>query len=555
MFAFIKVLATVYGLFGALQLLAQQPQQTIAPTPPMGWNTWNYFGDRVNEEIIRKTADAMVSSGLRDAGYQYIVIDDVWEYGRVKRIYKEVQERSGRDANGRIIVNAETFPSGMKALGDYIHSKGLKFGIYTAPGIGTCYGCTGSLGYEVTDLKTFAEWGVDYIKLDGCFAKEPNELIFKRWRHIIDSIGRPIVLSTNIGSDFALASNYVDMWRTTNDIMAVWKFDPKDVRIADDIFGIVNLQVGNEKFQSPGHWNDPDMLQVGNGNLSYNENKCHFGMWAILGAPLILGNNLYEMKDSIRDLLANPEVIAIDQDPAGIMGSKVYDNGKGIQVWVKQLWKIGDEAIAFLNASETDAEISVNLAELGITGQAFFRDALARKDLGVFSEKFSVRLKKNDMLLAKVTAFEKLKPIPQFLYQPIDEHGKVTRLEAEDALFYASKFANTINKFSGAGYMMGENHGWANQKAVWNFSVANSEIYQVTIRFINLTGRPQRFRINDNEPDEQRFVLEPVKKPDEWQSYTVKIQAKPGNNHIKLESPDNKSNAIAIDWIEITTGK
>jgi len=533
----------------SLKTSAQTAQECVAPTPPMGWNSWNYFGENVNEDIIRKTADAMVSSGLRDAGYKYIVIDDVWELGRVKRFYKpDMTARQGRDANGRLLVNPERFPSGMKVLADYIHSKGLKFGIYTAPGEGTCYGCTGSLGHEAIDVATFADWGVDYIKLDGCMAKEDDEVILKRWRNIIDSIGRPIVLSTNLAGP-ALSRKYTDMWRTTTDIMPKWKHTPEEFKMMEDVFGILNLQTGNEDFHGQCRWNDPDMLQVGNGGLTISENKAHFGMWAVLGAPLILGNILYEMKDSVRDILANPEVIAINQDPAGVMATKVYDDGNGIQVWVKRLWKVGDVAVAILNAGNETSEIKINLADIGIIGQAFFRDAFGRKDLGLYSGTFSVSLKKNDILLARVSAFEQVKPTGAYQEKILQFGTKSARIEAESGKYYVARTGHSeYPGFSGKGYVISQNHDWASFQNYFNFGIAQERNYTITVRYLNFSGKDLNYSVNN---EQVLFSKASGKKP-EWKMATTVVSLAKGNNRLKIASPDKDSNGVAIDYVEIS---
>ncbi|MBV5349427.1 alpha-galactosidase [bacterium] len=540
----------------SLNTSAQTAQECIAPTPPMGWNSWNYFGEKINEDVIRKTADAMVSSGLRDAGYRYLVIDDIWEYGRVTRFYKpEMVAREGRDADGRLLVNPEKFPSGMKAIGDYIHSKGLKFGIYTAPGEGTCYGCTGSLGYEAIDVATFAEWGVDYIKLDGCMAKEDDEVILKRWRFIIDSIGRPIVLSTNIAGP-ALSRKYADMWRTTTDIMPKWKHEPDEFKVMEDVFGILNLQTGNEGFHGQCRWNDPDMLQVGNGGLTYSENKAHFGMWAILGAPLILGNNLYEMKDSVRDILTNPEVITVNQDPAGVMATKIYDDGNGVQVWAKRLWKVGDIAVAILNAGNVASDIKIKLADIGITGQAFFRDAFSRKDLGLYSGTFSVSLKKNDILLARVSAFEQVKPLGAYQEKVIQFGTKPIRIEAENSKYYVARTSQSeYPEYSGKGYLISQNNDWASLQCTWDFGIAKEGSYKISIRYINFSDSTLEYKVYENHTDEQRITLPPSRENHDWQSLSFNVELKKGNNRFKINSPNSKANSVAFDYIEIEENK
>jgi len=562
-------------LFANMQNVHAQikPQQYIATTPPMGWNSWNYFGSSVSEETIKKTADLMVEKGLVNAGYKYLVIDDTWMYGRVKRVFdiNAPKDRWGRDANGRLMVDTQKFPSGMKSLADYVHAKGLKFGIYTSPGCATCGGYTASLGYESTDLKTFAEWGVDFIKLDNCGASEAPEVILNRWRTKIDSIGRPMVLSINISQKFDTTSKYADMWRTTTDMMPVWRYKNEMLRVGygDDVFSVINQQVGLDKFQGNGHWNDPDMLQVGNGaisttdnkdfdalgeqtrlvkgNMTYDENKAHFGMWAMFGAPLILGNDLANMKDSIRDLLVNPEVIAINQDPAGIMGVKLKEDTPGIQIWAKRLWKIGDVAVAFLNATDKETEISLKLSDLGISGQAFFRDAFLRKDLGLFADKFSVKLQKNSILLAKVSAFETIKPLNS-CFKPLDAAESIILLEAEDTRFYCGKSQNKLDGFSGKGYAIGENHTFSKFRIVWSFDLERKNDYKLTIKYKNYSKVDLNYKINGIPVQ----FKAPTAKDAKWSEVSIVLPLNNGRQKIDFVAPNSSSNQVAIDCIELS---
>lgn len=528
---------------------AQNAQQYIAATPPMGWNHWNQVGHRINEQIVKEAIDAIVSKGLRDVGYNYIVIDDSWEKGRVKLPYlPDMVEVTGRDEKGRLICNPVTFPSGIKFLADYAHSKGLKFGIYTTPGYGTCGGCTGSLGYEAIDLKTFADWGVDYIKLDGCSSREDPEIVLHRWRNLIDSIGRPIVLSINVSHDFELTRKYADMWRTTWDIMPIWKYRPEQFRTQESIFGIIQLQVGLEQFHGNGHWNDPDMLQIGNGKLTYNENKSHFGMWCILGAPLMLGTNLAQLSDSIRNIVSNPEAIAINQDPAGVMGTKLVEDIPGVQIWAKRLWKIGDLAVAFLNATDSIRDISINLSDLGISGQAFFRDAFNRRDLGIYSNKFSVRLEKDEILLAKVSSFEPIKAFSPYAIRPLEFKGNSIRLEAENQNYDFSRTdVKKYKGFSGNGYIIGENHMWGRLRCSFSFGLKEEGYYKVKVRYINFDDKDLIYNINNQE-----VTLKPTKSTNpKWEDVNLSIRLKGGNNKINIIAPNFTSNRVAIDYIEI----
>lgn len=567
----------IYTILGLLLQNAHAQivsQQFIAPTPPMGWNSWNFYGSSISEDVIKRTADLMVEKGLANAGYKYIVIDDTWVYGRVKRSFDKnaPEDRPGRDANGRIIVDSSKFPSGMKSLADYIHSKGLKFGIYTAPGCKTCGGFTGSLDYESTDLKTYAEWGVDYLKLDQCYADESVEVILKRWRSIIDSIGRPMVLSVNLSQQFNITSKYADMWRTTFDMMPVWRYKKDMPRYGgDDIFSVVNQQIGYEKYQGNGRWNDPDMLQIGNGNakpdnkgfdvlgeqtrvikgeLTYNENMAHLGMWSIFGSPLILGNDLTTMSDSINELLINPEVIAINQDPAGEMAVKFKEDVPNVQMWAKRLWKTGDMAIAFLNATDNDAEFVLNLSDLGISGEAFFRDVFLRKDFGLFSDKFSVKLPKNSILLTKVSAFEPIKPIKS-LFKPLDFSKQPIRLEVEDTRFYGGKSQDIMAGFSGKAYGIGGNHAYSKFRIYWDVELDHTDSYKVLVKYKNTGAADLTYTINDMPI----IFKKSSPKKDKWSETSIAITLNKGRQKIVFTAPNSSSNELAVDYIELSVAE
>lgn len=341
---------------------ATSPLDGLAQTPPMGWNSWNKFGCDVSEQLIRETAEAMVASGMRDAGYQYVVIDDCWQVAR--------------DSVGTIVVDAERFPSGMKALADYVHSLGLRFGVYSDAGLATCQGRPGSRGYEYQDARTYAEWGVDYLKFDWCnHGTQNSRASYGLMRRALDAAGRPIVFSIcewGTTQPWLWAEGIGHLWRTTGDIQDCW-----DCRRDWGGMGwvhILDLQDGLEAFAGPGHWNDPDMLEVGNGGMTVEEYRAHFSMWAMLAAPLMAGNDLRSMTPEIRDILTNPEIVAVDQDPLGHQGRKVRDEGD-LEVWSKELAD-GSRAVALLNRGTRAAEISVHWPEIGYTAniQATVRD-------------------------------------------------------------------------------------------------------------------------------------------------------------------------------------
>jgi alpha-galactosidase len=315
-------------------------------TPPMGWNSWNKFQCDVNEEIVRRMADAMVTNGMKDAGYQYINIDDCWH--------------GERDARGFIHPDSKKFPSGIKALADYVHSRGLKLGIYSDVGYQTCGGRPGSRGHEYQDAYTYAQWGVDYLKYDWCNNDNLNPIgSYTTMRDALLATGRPIVFSIcEWGSNkpWLWAKGVGNSWRTTTDITPCFDctLDHKTWQ-QFGVLRIIDAQKQLRQYAGPGHWNDPDMLEVGNG-MSVNEDRAHFSMWCMLAAPLISGNDLQNMSRDTLDLLVNKDVIAVDQDPLGVEGF-VYSTNNAVEIWFKPL-NHGDWAMCALNRGAQSQSIS-----------------------------------------------------------------------------------------------------------------------------------------------------------------------------------------------------
>ena len=342
-------------------LVAQSRHTGVALTPPMGWNSWNHFACDVSEQLIRETADAMAASGMKDAGYRYVVIDDCWQVAR--------------DATGKIVADSARFPHGIKALADYVHSKGLKFGIYTDAGRKTCQGRPGSYGHERVDMATYASWGVDYVKIDWCYADSLDAPVqYRKFRDAISAAGRPIVFSIcewGHNLPWEWAPKIGNLWRTTGDIDDSWASM------------LNNLDVSSQYSAAagPGHWNDPDMLEVGNGHMTPIEYRSHFSLWAIEAAPLLAGNDLRSMDDTTRAILTNAEVIAVDQDSLGAQGTLVFQEHTGLQTWVKPL-RDGSRAVALLNRTDSAAVIAVPVRRLGITTPTVrVRDLWAHTDL------------------------------------------------------------------------------------------------------------------------------------------------------------------------------
>ncbi len=367
--------------------LTSFPANRLALTPPMGWNSWNHFGCNVSDSLIRGTADAMVSSGMRSAGYQYVVIDDCWQVSR--------------DSKGTIVADASRFPRGIKALADYVHSKGLRFGIYTDAGTKTCQGRPGSYGYEDQDARTYAAWGVDYVKEDWCNANGLNARAqYARFRKALDKTGRQIVLSIcEWGSNqpWEWAPGIGNLWRTTDDIEDKW------------VSMLANLDQSSQHSTAarPGAWNDPDMLEVGNGGMTDDEYRAHISLWAIQAAPLIAGNDLRTMSEATRIILTNPEVLAVDQDSLGAQGILVWEPIPDLQVWAKPL-RNGTHAVVLLNRSAKADTISAYLSRVGIrTDSASVRDLWSHSEIGKVKGRFSAAVKPHSALMLRMTAVGK----------------------------------------------------------------------------------------------------------------------------------------------------
>ncbi|MCV9387004.1 glycoside hydrolase family 27 protein [Reichenbachiella ulvae] len=340
-----RILVLIIALVFASGANAQK-FEGLAETPPMGWNSWNKFACDVDENLIKETADAMVASGMKDAGYEYIVIDDCWH--------------GERDSLGFIHPDPERFPSGIKALADYIHSKGLKFGIYSDAGWETCGGRPGSRGREYQDAMTYASWGVDYLKYDWCNTEGLKaEGAYLTMRDALYEAGRPIVFSICEWGDndpWEWAGPIGHLWRTTGDIYNC--FDCEEDHGTWSSWGvlqIIDMRPGIRTAAGPGHWNDPDMMEVGNG-MSVSEDRAHFALWAIQAAPLIAGNDIRNMSPETVEILTNKDVIAIDQDTLGVQGYKHIDE-EDYEVWVKPLAG-GEVAVLFLNRTEDPMDIT-----------------------------------------------------------------------------------------------------------------------------------------------------------------------------------------------------
>jgi alpha-galactosidase len=373
-----RTLLLVLASFVFAGNIAQALDNGLAKTPPMGWNSWNRFGCNVSEDLVRKAADAMVQTGMKDAGYQYIVIDDCWQVSR--------------DGDGNIVPDPARFRSGIKALADYVHSLGLKMGIYSDAGSNTCGGRPGSRGHEFQDARQYARWGIDYLKFDWCnTSTQDAPASYATMRDALADSGRPIVFSIcewGNSRPWLWGAGVGNLWRTTTDILDRW--EGKGEKYGAGVMDIADMQVGIEQYAGPGHWNDPDMLEVGNGHMTDTEYRSHFSLWAMLAAPLMAGNDLDHMTPEIRDILTNKEVIAVDQDSLGVEGRRVRHTSDGQDVWVKPL-SGGRQAVLLLNRSARDQSMTVKWSELGLApGQnAAVRDLWTHKDLDATTGEFS----------------------------------------------------------------------------------------------------------------------------------------------------------------------
>lgn len=404
-------LATGILLFWAITLKCfGQKFEKLALTPPMGWNSWNRFGCDVNERMIRDMADAMVATGLKDAGYEYIVIDDCWH--------------GERDSLGFIHANPEHFPSGIKALTDYVHSKGLKFGIYSCAGYKTCAGRPAGRGHEYQDALMYARWGVDYLKYDWCNTEGLNtEGAYMTMRDALYNAGRPIVFSLcewGNSKPWLWGEKVGHLWRTTGDVYDCFdcKFDHGGY-FSWGVLQILDMQKDIRQYAGPGHWNDPDMMEVGNNGLTVNESRAHFTMWCMLAAPLMAGNDITKMTPETKNILINKEVIAIDQDSLGIQGLK-YSIKDSVEIWFKPL-KNDAWAVVFLNRTTKPVSIQfdwkANIVNDDFSKRKFdanvmnyqLRDVWAKQELGNTTKALNVQVQGRDVLALVLKKEEKTK--------------------------------------------------------------------------------------------------------------------------------------------------
>lgn len=366
---------------------------SLAPTPPMGWNSWNYFKRDINEDLVKQIADAFVTSGMKDAGYEYIVLDDYWQIDR--------------DEDGNIIADPEKFPHGMKALADYIHSKGLKFGLYSCAGTNTCAGCPGSRGYEFQDALQYARWDVDFLKYDWCNNDgQSAPASYRRMRDALKNSGRPIVFNLcEWGSNkpWTWAKGVGHMWRVSGDIIDIFDGDIDWGGLS--VLSIIDIMAPLSSYAGPGHWNDADMLEVGNGGMTDTEYTTHFSMWCMFAAPLFAGNDVRNMTPAVKNILTNKEAIAVNQDALGKQAVRYMDYGD-YEIWTKPL-ENGDVAVCFLNRARTPWDLNYDWKQMNKIDQSKtynIRDLWQHKNIGSTSQNVNMQIPAHGVLMVRLSA-------------------------------------------------------------------------------------------------------------------------------------------------------
>jgi alpha-galactosidase len=490
---------------------AAQDFSNLAPVPPMGWANWNRYFCDYNAQTIRDQADALVSTGMRDLGYKYVLIQECIA--------------PGRDALGNLIVDAKRFPDGMKALVDYIHSRGLKAGIYTDVGPYTCYShprYQGSFGHEEQDAKTFASWGIDLVEMDYC--NKPTDHtgreIYERMGRAIQNSGRPMLFylcSWGNERPWEWAQPIAQLWRTDGDISST-----KNHVDWDNVVRNFESNARDANFTAPNSWNDPDMLEVGNPGISMLEDQTHFSMWAISAAPLWAGTDLTHMDPAIRSILTNKEVIAVDQDSLGAGIVHIRGAVHGPQVWAKPLQSMtsGVKAVLLLNLDSSPSNVSVRWSDLGLKPGAEVRDLWLHKNLGTFAEEYSAQLPPHGSKLLRVSG--------QFDWTRgavIEAEWPGNRREGSARLLSCGECSRGFGISMGG--ISGQTHG---ALTVQWLDIPDAGNYKLDITYLrnNFRDRPIAIQVNGEAPLQ-------IKVPSrEWGWVTVPMTLRAGDNSIKI---------------------
>jgi alpha-galactosidase len=537
--AILTALATVaaVGALTAVTLTAFVARPTpalalengLARTPPMGFNNWNFTrcGDTFNETLVKGIADAFVQHGLRELGYQYVNIDDCW--ARPKPGSASDTTQTGRDANGNLVPDPARFPSGIKALADYIHARGLKFGIYTSAGTKTCntLGFSGGLGHEQQDANLFASWGVDYLKYDNCNNQGVDaQTRYKAMRDALRNTGRPIVYSivewgrTGPPKVWEWGADVGNMWRTTGDISANWTSMINITHFNDDL----------AQFAGPGHWNDADMLQVGNGSLTDNEDRTHFSLWAMMASPLLIGTNIINPTANTLNVLRNADVIAIDQDPLGRQGT-IVSSSSGRVVYNKVLAN-GDRAVLLLNETDAAATVSTTTSAIGMGGGSVTLFDLWSKSRRTTSSSISASVPSHGVVMYRVS-----RPTPG------------NRFEAENAVINQGVVATNHVGFSGTGFV--DYNNVVGSSVEWTVNAAQAGAGRLTIQYANgsTANRPMDIAVNGTVVMPGQ-AFNPTGNWDTWANATVTAPLNAGANTVRATAT-TASGGPNVDFLEI----
>jgi alpha-galactosidase len=525
--AFALLLVLAAGSQWAFSQATAVSQPGLAPTPPMGWASWNRFFCDYNDQTIRDQADALVSSGMRDRGYRYLLIQECIA--------------PGRNADGSLIVDAKRFPHGMKDLVDYVHSRGLLAGTYTDIGVNTCAGkpYQGSYQYEDQDASTFAAWGMDFVEMDYC--NRPTGVtgreIYERMAAAIQKTGRPMmfyICSQGSERPWTWAKGKAQLWRTDDDISG-----QKNHVDWPNVVKNFESNAAHAVFSAPNSWNDPDMIEVGNQGLTPTEAQSHFSMWVISAAPLWAGNDLVTMSEGDRAIYTNAEAIAIDQDPLGAGAAKVKDSYNGLEVWVKPLGSIGSgvDAVMLLNLTAAPAEAAVQWSDLGLKGKVQVRDLWAHTDLGALPSGYSTRLPAHGSVLLKVSGeYDWIKGAIYEAEWPGNlRGGNADLIVCPDC---SRGYAVSLHG-SDPGYSV-------SSLAFTHIGVPQSGKYWITLNYVNsiYEGKTVQLRVNEGQ-------MEDFKLPRSGYGFArVQVDLNKGDNSIEFRYAGNGS--VDIDRLAVS---